>query len=184
VEFTSARYKQMMMMAQESPELDGAFTALLASPLDTHALAARLAPLARAGDVITLSGDLGAGKTTFARGFINALFVTHDLPLEDVPSPTFTLVQEYQLPLFTLYHIDLYRVESQSELFELGLEDFFSEGVSLIEWPDRLGSLLPSDRLDVTLRQGLPGEPQDHRQVDVTAYGDWKDRLHPGVLNG
>lgn len=156
----------------------------LANPTDTQALAARLAPFARPGDVIALAGGLGAGKTTFARGFIHALFSAHGLPPEDVPSPTFTLVQEYQLPDFTLYHIDLYRIEAQSEIFELGLEDAFADGVSLVEWPDRLGSLLPVNRLDVDFRQGGPDEDQDRRLVLLTALGNWKGRIKAGALNG
>ena len=179
--FGFGRYKQLMVMAQES---DGAIAVSLANPSDTQAFAARLAPLARPGDVIALAGDLGTGKTTFARGFINALFVAHGLPPEDVPSPTFTLVQEYQLPDFTLYHIDLYRIEAQSEIFELGLEDAFADGVSLIEWPDRLGSLLPASRLDMDFHQGGPGEDQDRRLVGLTAFGDWKGRIQTGALNG
>ena len=173
-----------MVMAQESPESSRAISVSLANPTDTQAFAARLAPFARPGDVIALAGDLGTGKTTFARGFINALFVTHGLPREDVPSPTFTLVQEYQLPDFTLYHIDLYRIEAQSEIFELGLEDAFSEGVSLVEWPDRLGSLLPVNRLNLDFRQGGPGEDQERRLVLVTAFGDWKGRIETGELHG
>jgi tRNA threonylcarbamoyladenosine biosynthesis protein TsaE len=170
-----------MVMAQES---DGAIAVSLADPTDTQAFAARLAPVARSGDVIALAGDLGTGKTTFARGFINALLVAHGLPPEDVPSPTFTLVQEYQLPDFTLFHIDLYRIETQSELFELGLEDAFADGVSLVEWPDRLGSLLPASWLELKFRQGDPGEDQDRRLVLLTAFGDWQDRIQTGALNG
>lgn len=170
-----------MMTAQDS---DGAITVSLADQTDTQALAARLAPFARPGDVIALAGDLGTGKTTFARGFINALFVAHDLPPEEVPSPTFTLVQEYQLPDFTLYHIDLYRIEAQSELFELGLDDAFADGVSLVEWPDRLGSLLPADRLALAFRHGDPSAHQDSRLVQLTAFGDWQGRIQTGALNG
>jgi tRNA threonylcarbamoyladenosine biosynthesis protein TsaE len=173
-----------MEMAQESPESGGAIAVSLANPTDTQAFAARLAPLARPGDVIALAGDLGTGKTTFARGFINALLVTHGLPPEDVPSPTFTLVQEYQLPDFTLYHIDLYRIEGQSEIFELGLEDAFADGVSLVEWPDRLGSFLPENRLELNFRHAGPGEDQDQRLVLVTPVGDWKGRIEISALNG
>ena len=168
-------------MAQES---DGAIAVSLANPKDTQAFAVRLAPFARPGDVIALAGDLGAGKTTFARGFINALFVAHGLPPEEVPSPTFTLVQEYQLPDFTLYHIDLYRIEALSEIFELGLEDAFVDGVSLVEWPDRLGSLLPENRLEMNFHLSGSGEDQDRRLVLLTAFGDWKGRVNSRVLNG
>ena len=173
-----------MVTAQEYPEFSGAIAGSLVNPTATQTCAARLVPFARPGDVITLAGDLGTGKTTFARGFINALFVAHGLPPEDVPSPTFTLVQEYQLPDLTLYHIDLYRIEAQSEIFELGLEDAFTDGVSLVEWPDRLGSLLPSSRLDIAFRQGSPGDDPDIRFVRITAFGNWKGRIQTNPLNG
>ena len=172
-----------MVTAQESPESYGAISVSLENPTDTQAFAARLAPFAGPGDVIALAGDLGTGKTTFARGFINALSVAHGLPPEDVPSPTFTLVQEYRLPDFTLYHVDLYRIEAQSEIFELGLEDAFADGVSLVEWPDRLGSLLPESRLHLEFRQGGPGDDQDRRLVSLTALGDWQGRIQAGALN-
>jgi tRNA threonylcarbamoyladenosine biosynthesis protein TsaE len=173
-----------MVMAQESSGSGGALAMSLADPTDTRAFAARLAPLARPGDVLALTGDLGTGKTTFARGFINALLAAHGLPPEDVPSPTFTLVQEYQLPEFTLYHIDLYRIEAREELFELGLEDAFADGVSLIEWPDRLGSLLPASRLELAFSQGGPDDDQDTRSVLLTTFGNWKGRIKTGALNG
>jgi len=178
------RYNQPMVMAQQC---DGAIAVSLANPADTQTFAARLAPFARPGDVIALAGDLGTGKTTFARGFINALLEVHGLPAEDVPSPTFTLVQEYQLPNFTLFHIDLYRIETQSELFELGLEEAFAGGVSLVEWPDRLGLLLPANRLELTFSQagaGENGEDDDRRRAVVIPFGDWKGRLEAGALNG
>ena len=170
-----------MVMAQQS---DGTIAVMLADPADTQTFAARLAPFARPGDVIALAGDLGAGKTTFARGFINALLDVHGQPAEDVPSPTFTLVQEYQLSDFTLFHIDLYRIETQSELFDLGLEDAFADGVSLVEWPDRLGPLLPADRLELRFSQISPTEDGDRRRVVVIPFGDWEGRLDAGALNG
>lgn len=170
-----------MELAQQT---DGAITVTLAGPADTYAFAARLAPLAVRGDVIALAGELGSGKTTFARGFINALCVAHGLPQEDVPSPTFTLVQEYQLPDFALFHIDLYRIETQSELYELGLDDAFAEGVSLVEWPDRLGSFLPANRLELVFSHAAPQENEDRRVVFVTPFGDWKGRITAGVLHG
>lgn len=169
-----------MVRAQDS---DGAISVSLADPADTQAFAVRLAPFIRTGDVLALAGDLGAGKTTFARALINALLADHGLPPEDVPSPTFTLVQEYPLPDFVLYHVDLYRIEAESELDELGLDDAFAEGVLLIEWPDRLGSQLPVSRLDMDFSlTGLDEDP-DRRLVALTAHGDWRGRLQAGPLN-
>lgn len=116
----------------------------------TRALARRLAAAARAGDVIALRGDLGAGKTAFARAFVRARL---DDPAEEVPSPTFTLVQTYDDPACDagLWHFDLYRLERPEDALELDLEDAFADGLSLIEWPERLGGYLPRRRLDLTL---------------------------------
>ncbi|MGH7053166.1 MAG: tRNA (adenosine(37)-N6)-threonylcarbamoyltransferase complex ATPase subunit type 1 TsaE [Stellaceae bacterium] len=134
-------------MAQ-APDLQGwAMTGIdLPDEAATAALAARLARCARAGDVIALRGDLGAGKTTFARAFIRALG-GH----EEVPSPTFTLVQLYELEAATIWHFDLYRLQAPEEAWELGIEEALATGIVLIEWPERLGPLLPEHRLDITL---------------------------------
>ena len=142
-------------------------TADLADAAATERFAARIAPLARQGDVIALWGDLGAGKTTFARGLLRALGVQ-----EDVPSPTFTLVQSYAADDLTIYHFDLYRIEAVEEIYELGIEEAVEDGVSLIEWPDRMGGLLPEDRLDIALDRLATG-----RRMRVTGHGRWAGRL-------
>ena len=142
-------------------------TADLADEAATARFAATLAPLVQRGDVIALWGDLGAGKTIFARGFLRALGVE-----EDVPSPTFTLVQSYPAGAVTVYHFDLYRIEAVEEIYELGIEDAFEDGVSLIEWPDRLRGLLPGDRLDITFEIVPSG-----RRALVTAHGSWLGRV-------
>src|SRR5262249_56661966 len=98
------------------------------------------------GDLVTLSGDLGAGKTALARAAIRALA---DDPALEVPSPTFTLLQTYDLPQFTLVHADLYRVSGSAELAELGFDDLPSGAVVLLEWPDRAAGMLPPNRLDI-----------------------------------
>ena len=170
-----------MMVAQNSP---GTAIVSLADLAATQLFAARLAAIARPGDVIALTGDLGMGKTAFARGFINGLAARHGLPMEEVPSPTFTLVQTYPMPDFMLYHIDLYRLERPEEALELGIEEAFDGNVTLIEWPDRLGFLLPAERLDITL---LPGDTEGARQamVDFGELSDnWRDRLNDRVLHG
>lgn len=111
-------------------------------------LASTIAPQLKTGDVVTLTGGLGAGKTAFARALINAL---SPLP-EEVPSPTFTLVQVYELPNITLWHFDLYRLkEREIDVLELGWEDARRYGVCLVEWPDRLGGLLPKARLEINI---------------------------------
>ncbi|MDH5748196.1 MAG: tRNA (adenosine(37)-N6)-threonylcarbamoyltransferase complex ATPase subunit type 1 TsaE [Rhodospirillales bacterium] len=152
----------------EGPE--PAFQMELADEAATVALAARLAALARPGDVFALRGGLGAGKTVFARAFIQKL---GDSP-EEVPSPTFTLVQTYETGAGTIYHFDLYRIESPEETDELDLEDAFADGISLIEWPDRMGSRLPAERLEVSL--AFAGA-DTARIVRLTGYGGWAERL-------
>lgn len=134
----------------------------------TAALAARIAGRARPGDVIALKGDLGAGKTTFARAFIHALGGG-----EEVPSPTFTLVQIYELNTATVWHFDLYRLQAPEDAWELGIEEAAS-GIALIEWPERLGPLLPERRLDITLAFG---ESAGARRAVLRPGADWADRL-------
>jgi tRNA threonylcarbamoyladenosine biosynthesis protein TsaE len=95
------------------------------------------------------------------------------VPVDDIPSPTFTLVQQYDFPPFSLFHIDLYRIDQPADVLELGVEDFFADGVSLIEWPERLGPYLPADRLHLTLR---PGDHDDARTVEIEKCGAWKTR--------
>lgn len=136
----------------------------------TAALAARLAALAAPGDIIALRGDPGAGKTSFARAFIRARIPGHD----EVPSPTFTLVQVYEAEAGAVWHFDLYRLGNADEAWELGIEDAFVSGISLIEWPERLGPLLPSRRLDITLDFG--DRPQARRAA-LTGDVGWRQRL-------
>jgi tRNA threonylcarbamoyladenosine biosynthesis protein TsaE len=120
----------------------------------TADLAQRLAPCLRAGDLVALWGDLGAGKTEFARALIRAATAS---PEEEVPSPSFTLVQTYETATAPIYHFDLYRLRRPEELVELGWDDALAEGIVLVEWPDRAGDLLPKVRLDVSLDIELGG---------------------------
>lgn len=106
---------------------------------ETAHLAAALARRAAKGTLYALSGDLGAGKSAFARGFIQSL-----LGPVDVPSPTFTLVQQYDTPAGPLYHFDLYRLQAPDEVLELGWDEALAEGICLIEWPDKAGAYLPA----------------------------------------
>ena len=142
----------------------------LSNEAATAALAARLAAIARPGDVIALRGGLGAGKTAFARAFIRA----RNSADEEVPSPTFTLVQVYEAASTPIWHFDLYRVAAADEIWELGIEEAFVDGISLIEWPDRLGPLLPRHRLDITLEFG--DQPESRRAVICGGAG-WCARL-------
>ncbi|NFV78637.1 tRNA (adenosine(37)-N6)-threonylcarbamoyltransferase complex ATPase subunit type 1 TsaE [Magnetospirillum aberrantis] len=136
----------------------------------TRALGARLARLARPGDVILLFGTLGTGKSTLARAFIRAL----TSPDEEVPSPTFTLVQAYEAKTADIWHFDLYRLDKPEDAYELGIEDAFLDGVSLIEWPERLGGLAPRRRLDLSLETG---GAETARRATLTSHGQWDDRL-------
>ena len=122
----------------------------LPGPDDTSAAATRLAPHLRAGDCILLSGTLGAGKTHFARALIQKRLSESDR-WEDVPSPTYTLVQTYDDGECEMWHADLYRLTDPNEIIELGLDEAFDTAITLIEWPDRLGELAPRNALQITL---------------------------------
>lgn len=143
------------------------FTVALADEQATHRLMEDVAALIEPGDLITLSGDLGAGKTTFARALIQHL--SGDETIE-VPSPTFTLTQSYTLPGYTLVHADLYRLAGPGELAELGLEDAADSTVTLVEWPDRAEGFLPEDRLEIALTLS-PTRGPSCRDARVTGYG-------------
>jgi len=143
-------------------------TLSLADEAATRALAARLAPHLRPGDVVTLRGDLGAGKTALARFLIRHLAGDE---AEEVPSPTFTLVQTYEHLTPPIWHFDLYRLTDPGEVVELGWEEA-REACALVEWPERLGPLLPRDRLDVQMILDGPSA----RKAVITGYGAWADR--------
>lgn len=136
----------------------------LADEAATGRLAARIAAVARSGDVYAISGGLGAGKTAFARAFIRALGRAD----EEVPSPTFTLVQTYDLPGASVWHLDLYRLSTPDDVWELGIEEAFTEAITLIEWPERMGPLLPANRLDIGLEAGAT---TDSRWATLTGHG-------------
>ena len=139
----------------------------------TTALGAAIAPHLRRGDVVYLTGTLGMGKSTLARGLVRAL----TRPDQDVPSPTFTLVQSYDAPGFELLHLDLYRLEDPEETLELGLDDALNDGVLLIEWPDRLGHLGFDARLDIVLEQaGNTNSPEGGGRIArLTPQGKFRD---------
>ncbi len=138
----------------------------------TAALAARLAPRLRPGDVLLLEGDLGAGKTAFARALLRVLGVEGE-----IPSPTFTLVQAYDAPKMAVFHFDLYRLEKPDEVEELGLDEALADGLVLVEWPEKAASRLPVGAL--VLFFGM--SPDQKRFVRVQAPGAWEQRLK-GVL--
>src|SRR5712692_9627462 len=133
----------------------------------TAALAARIAALARPGDVIPLTGEPRAGETSVARDCIRG-------GVEAVPSPTFTLVQVYELADGPIWHIDGYRLRDPEEAWELDIEDAFRDGISLIEWPERLGPLVPARRLEITLSEGATPTA---RRAAIDPGGEWAARL-------
>jgi tRNA threonylcarbamoyladenosine biosynthesis protein TsaE len=147
---------------------------ILPNPASTERLAAIVAAEARPGDAILLSGDLGAGKTHFARAFINALSDA----VEEVPSPTFTLVQSYAASAsgapVEISHFDLYRLKSSEETIELGIEEAFAEGISLVEWPDRLGAMTPKRHLALHLEIAADGAT---RRASLQGTADWEARV-------
>jgi len=144
------------------------FSVPLANEAATSELMADLALLIGAGDVITLSGDLGAGKTAAARALIRYLAADDTL---EVPSPTFTLAQSYELPPFPLIHADLYRINDASELEEIGLSPLPDGVVALIEWPERAPEALPGDRIDIALSH-RPALGSTARAAEITGHGN------------
>jgi tRNA threonylcarbamoyl adenosine modification protein YjeE len=147
----------------------------LESEAGTAALGCEIARHLAAGDTVTLSGPLGSGKTVLARAVVRTF-----LAREEVPSPTFTLVQTYETQNFLISHVDLYRVKAESELRELGLDEALDRGVLIIEWPDRMGTQLPPDRLDLMF-EAADGE---HRLVKLVGRGSWAQRLKTMRLGG
>ncbi len=141
----------------------------------TRDFAKLLAPFLRGGDILALEGDLGAGKTAFSRALINALPSRGDQPeKEEVPSPTFTLVQIYDRAALQVWHFDLYRLEDPEEAYELGIEEAFVEGISLIEWPEKLGFLMPLSRLMINLKYG---SSDTERVLSFVGNEKWRERL-------
>ena len=147
----------------------------------SQSFSARIAQRLKLGDVIGLSGPIGAGKSTIARFIINSLIEVHGMPTFEIPSPTFTLIEEYDFPKFKIFHIDLYRVEHPPDILELGLEELFTEGVALIEWPDRLGQLQPSNMLNLFLSSDNASK---NRILRVENPGAWKREELDQVFNG
>jgi tRNA threonylcarbamoyladenosine biosynthesis protein TsaE len=144
-----------------------AWTFDLETESEMRRLGARLAPFLARGDVVALEGPLGAGKTTLARGVIEAF-----AGVRDAPSPSYALVEIYPGPAFPLWHVDLYRLTGPEEARELGLEQAFDEGACLIEWPDRLGPALPGHALRIKFTT-----LDAARRLHVSGGGDWPDRL-------
>jgi len=137
----------------------------------TAALGARIASALKPGDAVLISGELGAGKTTLVRGILRALGVE-----DHVPSPTFTLVQAYETPALPVFHFDLYRIESDREILELGLEDSLNTGAALVEWPERG---VPARLSSGALRLTLTATGETTREARMTGPSRWRKALEP-----
>lgn len=138
----------------------------------TARLGAAIARRLQTGETVCLSGPLGAGKSTLARALIRSLTTAR----EEVPSPTFTLVQFYEGPRLKIAHFDLYRLTNPDEAYEIGLDEALDEGAAVIEWPERLQGCLPADRLDVEI---APVDSLDWgagRRARLTPHGTWEGR--------
>jgi tRNA threonylcarbamoyladenosine biosynthesis protein TsaE len=135
----------------------------------TQALGRKIARRLQAGEAVCLSGPLGAGKSTLARALVRALTTPH----EEVPSPTFTLVQFYEGARLNVAHFDLYRLTSPDEAYEIGLDEALDEGAAVIEWPERLEGRLPRDRLDIEIKLAPEGEG---RHARLFGHGAWEGR--------
>ena len=148
-------------------------TRILAHPDRTCAFARAMAPRLGPGDVVLLGGGVGAGKTHFARCLIQS-----SLPdPEDVPSPTYTLVQSYAGPVCEIWHADLYRIGDPGEVIELGLSEAFETAICLVEWPDRLGDLAPAKALVLDF---APGLDEETRHLTLS----WSDPRWTARLDG
>jgi tRNA threonylcarbamoyladenosine biosynthesis protein TsaE len=146
----------------------------LATEADTDRLGRWLADRTLPGDTLLLSGPVGAGKTHLARALIRRKLHSD----EDVPSPSFTLVQTYAVPSTEIWHADLYRLSHPDEVIELGLDEAFGRAICLVEWPDRLGALTPPDALHLTLSAVAEG-----REVALTGNAAWVQRLAGGPVD-
>ena len=167
----------MAVEALQEPRTGSPWIVDVADEAATQSLAADIASLVKAGDLVTLSGDLGTGKTTFARALIRNLVGEPDL---EVPSPTFTLIQVYESAVkdgaqFPIVHADLFRIKEPSELAELGWEEASEGALVLVEWPERAGGSLAGDRLDIAFHTA--DGSADARVVAVTGIGGFATRL-------
>lgn len=138
----------------------------------TEALAKRFAAVLSRGDIIALRGNLGTGKTTFARALLKELGIEGE-----VPSPTFTLVQNYETVHFPIYHFDLYRLKNESELDELGWDDVCAEGVVIVEWPEHGGGRIPEERVELQFTVN----DRDSRNCTIVPHSLWMERLKDWV---
>ena len=143
----------------------------LSSLKDTKNLSKKISKIINAGDVIFLYGEIGVGKTTFVRFFINHLEVENGIKKSDVLSPTFNIAYDYNIGKIKVYHYDLFRLKNYKDILELGMFETSKDHIKIIEWPDLI-ELKPKDRIDILFQYS---KLKNSRKVEVVGFGKWKD---------
>ena len=143
----------------------------LKSLKDTKNLSKKISKIIKAGDVIFLYGEIGVGKTTFARFLINHLEVENKIKKSDVLSPTFNIAYDYDIGKIKVYHYDLYRIKSNKDILELGMFDVSKDHIKIVEWPEII-EIKPKDRIDILLQYS---KLANSRKVKITGFGKWKN---------
>lgn len=142
---------------------------------DTMTLAYNLASKLDKGDIIVLSGDLGSGKTKFTEGFLSYFGLE-----DEISSPTFTIVNEYQKDTTNIYHFDVYRLSSSDEFYAIGGEQYFENGICIIEWGEQIKDVLPKEYLHITFKRDL--EHESKRVLNIKPYGEKYEKLIKELL--
>ena len=143
-------------------------------------MAEMFAKLLKLSDTLLLSGDVGSGKTFFARGVIQEMMRNQSILVEEIPSPTFTIVQTYDLLCPPVWHLDCYRLSNANEIIELGLEDAFETGICLIEWPNKMGAFKPQRNISITFDQ--IETDYDNRAISIELNGTGWQHISDGLL--
>jgi len=143
----------------------------LSSLKDTENLSKKLTKIIKSGDIIFLYGEIGTGKTTFVRFFINHLEVENKIKESDILSPTFNIVYDYKIGKIKIHHYDLYRLENYKDILELGMFEDSKDYIKIVEWPELI-EFKPKDRIDLLFKYA---KSEDTREVKITGFGKWKD---------
>ena len=143
----------------------------LSSLKDTQNLSKKISKIIKEGDIIFLYGEIGVGKTTFVRFFINHLEVENGIKKSDILSPTFNIVYDYDVGKIKIHHYDLYRLKNYRDILELGMFENSKDHIKIVEWPELIEPK-PKDRIDILFQYS---KPKDYRKVKVIGFGKWKD---------
>jgi len=143
----------------------------LSSLKDTENLSKKFTKIIKSRDIIFLYGEIGTGKTTFVRFFINHLEVENKIKESDILSPTFNIVYDYEIGKIKIHHYDLYRLENYKDILELDIFDDSKDYIKIVEWPELI-EFKPKDRIDLLFKYT---KSQDAREVKITGFGKWKD---------